>query len=65
MTQINNHLVGPKGRLDAIDQFRGFADNLDGEMTQWTVPLAGIAEMADRVQAGNWEPNLDLVLFDY
>ena len=43
----------------------GFADKLDGMMTQRTVPLAGIAEMADRVQAGNWEPNLDLVLFDY
>jgi len=34
-------------------------------MTQRTVPMAGIAEMADRVQEGNWEPNLDLVLFDY
>jgi len=34
-------------------------------MTQRTVPLAGIAEMTDRVQAENWEPDLDLVLFDY
>jgi hypothetical protein len=26
------------------------------------VPLAGIAEMADRVQADHWVPNLDAVL---
>ena len=25
MSQINNHLVNFEGRLDAIDQFRGFA----------------------------------------
>jgi hypothetical protein len=36
----------------------GFAGKLAGEMTARTVPLAGIAEMADRVRAGNWDPNL-------
>ena len=41
----------------------GFAGKLAGEMTNRTIPLAGIAEMADRVKAGNWEPNLDAVLF--
>lgn len=46
-------------------EFWGFADKLDGKMTQRTVPLAGIAEMADRVQADNWKPNLDVVLFEY
>jgi len=43
----------------------GFAEKLDGKLTQKSVPLAGIAEMADRVQANNWEPNLDAVLFDH
>ena len=43
----------------------GFAGKLDGKMTNLTVPLAGIAEMADRTQAGNWEPNLDAVLYEY
>ena len=36
----------------------GFAGQLAGEMTARTVPLAGIAEMADRVRFGNWESNL-------
>ena len=36
----------------------GFADQLAGEMTARTVPLAGIAEMADRVRFGNWQSNL-------
>jgi len=27
-----------------------------------TIPLAGIAEMADRVRAGDWSPNLATVL---
>lgn len=40
----------------------GFAGKLAGQMTAQTIPLAGIAEMADRVQYGNWEPNLDTVL---
>jgi hypothetical protein len=43
----------------------GFAGKLNGEMTQRTVPLAGIAEMADRVQTRNWTPNLDAVLIEY
>jgi len=41
----------------------GFEGRLAGEMTARTVPLAGVAEMADRVQANNWLPNLDEVLF--
>jgi len=36
----------------------GFAGKLAGEMTARTVPLAAIAEMADRVRADNWDPNL-------
>ena len=40
----------------------GFEGRLNGEMTARTVPLAGIAEMADRVQFDNWEDNLDGVL---
>ena len=40
----------------------GFADRLAGQLTARTVPLAGIAEMADRVQYSNWAPNLDAVL---
>jgi hypothetical protein len=40
----------------------GFAGKLAGEMTNRTIPLAGIAEMADRVQADVWRPNLDNVV---
>ncbi len=40
----------------------GFADRLAGQMTARTIPLAGVAEMADRVQADDWTPNLDTVL---
>jgi hypothetical protein len=40
----------------------GFAGMLAGEMTARTVPLAGIAEMADRVRTNHWAPNLDAVL---
>jgi hypothetical protein len=43
----------------------GFPGMLAGEMTARTVPLAGIAEMADRVQAHNWNDNLDRVLYAY
>lgn len=41
----------------------GFADTLAGQMTARTVPLAGVAEMADRVRADSWAPNLDTVLY--
>jgi len=41
----------------------GFADRLAGRPTARTVPLAGIAEMADRVRADDWSPNLDDALF--
>ncbi len=41
----------------------GFEGRLAGEMTARTIPLAGVAEMADRVQADNWQPNLEAVLF--
>jgi len=40
----------------------GFAGRLAGEMTARTVPLAGIAEMVDRVRASDWSPNLSSVL---
>ena len=40
----------------------GFAGTLAGQMTARTVPLAGIAEMADRVRADEWSPNLADVL---
>lgn len=40
----------------------GFAGMLNGQMTARTIPLAGIAEMADRVMADNWDNNLDSVL---
>ena len=33
-----------------------------GQMTARTIPFAGIAEMADRVRAGDWTSNLDAVL---
>lgn len=40
----------------------GFADRLAGKATARTIPLAGVAEMADRVKFDNWEFNLDAVL---
>jgi hypothetical protein len=40
----------------------GFAGKLADEMTNRTIPLAGIAEMADRVQSDIWRPNLDSVV---
>jgi hypothetical protein len=36
----------------------GFADKLAGELTARTIPLACVAEMADRVQSNNWTDNL-------
>jgi len=44
-------------------EFWGFEGRLAGEMTAKTIPLAGVAEMADRVQADNWNPNLDAVIY--
>ncbi len=41
----------------------GFEGRLADEMTAKTIPLAGIAEMADRVWADNWSANLDVVLY--
>jgi len=41
----------------------GFEGRLAGEMTARTIPLAGVAEMADRVWADNWAPNLEAVLY--
>lgn len=43
----------------------GFADRLAGEMTNKSVPMAGIAEMADRVRMNNWDDNLDGILVEY
>ncbi|MFC2045278.1 hypothetical protein ACFLUH_01185 [Chloroflexota bacterium] len=40
----------------------GFAGKLAGVLTARTIPLAGIAEMADRVQADIWSPNLDTLV---
>jgi len=40
----------------------GFAGKLAGEMTARTIPLAAIAEMADRVRANNWQVNLTTAL---
>jgi len=40
----------------------GFPGMLVGRMTAQTVPLAGIAEMADRVRADDWSPNLTAIL---
>lgn len=41
----------------------GFEGRLEGELTAKTVPLAGVAEIADRVWADNWQPNLDAVSY--
>jgi hypothetical protein len=43
----------------------GFEGRLADELTARTVPLACVAEMADRVQADNWQPDLKAVLFPY
>ena len=40
----------------------GFPGKLADELTARTVPLAGIAEMADRVNWDVWSPNLDAVI---
>ena len=40
----------------------GFPGMLAGEMTARAVPLAGVAEMADRVQFDDWSQNLGAVL---
>ena len=40
----------------------GFEGRLAGKLTAQTLPLAGIAEMADRVQVDNWDQNLPSVL---
>ena len=37
----------------------GFAGMLNNENTARTIPLAGVAEMADRVQYNSWSANLD------
>jgi hypothetical protein len=42
----------------------GFAGKLAGELTARSVPLAGVAEMADRVQTDDWSPNLDSILIE-
>ncbi len=43
-------------------EYWGFADKLAGELTARTIPLAGVAEMADRVQSNNWVHNLSSVI---
>lgn len=40
----------------------GFPGMLAGQLTARTVPLAGLAEMADRVRADDWSLNLGSVL---
>lgn len=34
------------------------------QITGVLVPLAAVTEMADRVRANNWEPNLNKPLFE-
>lgn len=46
-------------------EYWGFSGILNNEQTARTIPLAGVAEMADRVKFNNWEDNLDEVLWDY
>ena len=41
----------------------GFEGRLAGELTAKTVPLACVVEMAERVWADNWQPDLDAPLF--
>jgi hypothetical protein len=41
----------------------GFEGRLAGELTNKSIPLVCVVEMADRVWADNWQPNLDAVLF--
>jgi hypothetical protein len=43
----------------------GFIGKFEGAMTARTIPLAGISEMADRVQFNNWDDDLDNVLYGY
>ncbi len=42
----------------------GFDGKLAGELTARTIPLACIAEMADRVRVDNWKPNLESIIGD-
>jgi len=42
----------------------GFEGRLAGEMTAKTIPIACVAEMADRVRADYWAPNLDALVGD-
>ena len=51
------------GNWEAEAQEWGFEGRLAGEMTAKTVPLAGVAEMADRVWVKNLQPNLDAILY--
>lgn len=57
----NNANTDPADWLTQAESW-GFADRLAGQPTARTIPLAGIAEMADRVRADNWAPNLAAVL---
>jgi hypothetical protein len=42
----------------------GFEGRLADEMTTWAIPYACAAEMADRVRADQWAPNLDALVGD-
>ena len=42
----------------------GFEGRLAGEMTAKSIPYACVAEMADRVHADHWVPNLDSLVGD-
>ena len=60
---------GPLGRkiesfCDEEAEAWGFEGRLVGEMTTRSIPYACVAEMADRVQADDWSPNLDAVVGD-
>ena len=43
----------------------GYPAEYGSELYVHTGSLAGIAEMADRVQANNWSDNLDQILYEY
>jgi hypothetical protein len=43
----------------------GYPAEYGSQLYIYTGSLAGIAEMADRVQANNWSDNLDQILYEY
>ncbi|MFC1763582.1 alpha/beta hydrolase family protein [Planctomycetota bacterium] len=58
----DNHANTEPNNWYAQAESWGFAEKLAGEMTAQTVPLAGIAEMADRVLTNIWSANIETTL---